>query len=216
MKTPSATSSSANQVARQSRRRRRLNRPISISGPQSAQVLRYAALGAGVGTDANGLARDYFRLYVPGNPAGFTSPTGPTVAGYYSTGKFLPGTTVEWVPSVGFTTSGRVYIGFTDNPELASTIISAVNTASYATYVKGLGDVISFPVYQNEKFSIPTRLRRKMFDTNVSLTNDVNVLDRSLQTAMFVLVDGAPASTAVGGFRFEDHLMVEGLTGVVS
>ncbi len=190
---------------------------MTLSGPQSAQRLRYALLSGSIGTDVNGLTRDFYRLYIPGNTSGMIAPSGPQVASYYSTGKFLPGTTVEWVPSVGFTTSGRVYIGFTDNPEVMSAIIATVNTASYQTAVKSLGDVISFPVYQNEKFSIPTRLRRKMFDTNSTVsTGDVNVYDRCAQTAMFFLVEGAPASTTVGGFRYEDNLMVEGLTGITT
>jgi hypothetical protein len=71
--------------------------------------------------------------------------------------------------------------------------------------------VISFPIWQETEINFPSKLRRKMFDTNNSITFDVNILDRCAQIAMFVAVDGAPATTSVGSFWFHDKLHVEGI-----
>lgn len=197
------------------KRRRRNNRTLSIRGTDANQNIRYATLGITLNSTAAGIVEGYYRAYIPGSPSGLTATSGAAICSFYSTGKFLPGTTAEWVPSVGFTTSGRVYVGYTDNPELTATI-AGLTGAAYATAVKSLGDVISFPVYQNEKWAVPTKLRRKMFDTNVSWAVNADVLDRSMQVTMFVYVEGAPASTALGGMRFEDNLMVEGITGIAT
>ena len=61
----------------------------------------------------------------------------------------------------------------------------------------------------------PTRIRRKRFDVNISINATlVDVLDRSVQTVMFVAVEGAPASTTLGSFWFHDVVDVEGVTNV--
>lgn len=215
MRTRSNTSSIANAVAGTAKRRRRNNRTPSIRGTDSNQNVRYATLGISISSSAGGVSEGYYRAYIPGSSSGLTAPSGPSICSFYSTGKFLPGTTAEWVPSVGFTTSGRVYVGYTDNPELVATI-AGLSGVSYATAVKSLGDVISFPVYQNEKWAVPTKLRKKMFDANALWVATADVLDRCMQTTMFVYIEGAPSSTVLGGMRFEDNVMVEGITGVAT
>ncbi len=215
MRTRSNTSSIANAVAGTAKRRRRINRTPSIRGTDSNQNVRYATLGITLVSSSTGVVEGYYRAYIPGSSSGLAAASGATICSFYSTGKFLPGTTAEWVPSVGFTTSGRVYVGYTDNPELTATITGLTGSA-YATAVKSLGDVISFPVYQNEKWAVPTKLRRKMFDANASWSATADVLDRCMQTTMFVYIEGAPVGTALGGMRFEDNVMVEGITGVTS
>ncbi len=212
MRTKSNTSSIANAVAGTARRRKRNNKTLSIRGTDQSQNIRYASLGVGLSSTAAGLVDGYYRAYIPGSASGLVSPSGPNICAFYSTGKFLPGTTVEWIPSVGFTTSGRVYVGFTDNPEVVANMAAQTGT-TYGNMVKGLGNVISFPVYQHEKWNVPTKLRRKMFDCNEVWTATADTLDRCMQTTMFVYIDGAPASTALGGMRFEDNVAIEGIIG---
>lgn len=216
MRTRSRNTTVANAVAGTSRRRRRLTTGVRSSGTEQSQILKYATLSVTLTLDAAGEQKAYNRKYIPGNPDGLTSTVGPQVASYYSTGKFLPGTTAEWIPSVGFTTSGRVYVGFTDNPEVANTITALAGSAAYITAVKSLGDVISFPIYQSEKIMIPTKLRRKMFDSNAANTSAIDTLDRSMQTCMFMCIEGGTAGQSVGGWRYEDHLQVEGLHSIVT
>lgn len=193
-------------------RRRRTTAPrMSPNG----SVIEYSVLGATVTSDAASLGRSS-RVYCPGTPDFLANATGPNVCSFYSTGKFLPGSKIRWEPSVSFTTSGRIYVGFTDNPEVAKTIFPLAGT-TYVNAIKGLGDVISFPVWQETDVNFPSRLRRKMFDTNISIDyTNVDVLDRSVQTFMFVAVDGVPASTALGSFWYHDKVMVEGLQAVAT
>lgn len=182
---------------------------------QNGTIVEYSVLGNALTTTAAGLSTPG-RAYIPGNPGGVVNATGPTIVAYYSTAKFLPGTKIRWEPSVSFTTPGRVYVGFTDNPEVMASI-AGLSGSSWGDAVKGLGDVVSFPIWQETEIAFPTRLRRKMFDTNTTATvTDTNSNDRSVQTFMFAYIDGAPASTAVGSFWYHDKVMVEGIQPVLT
>jgi len=190
-------------------RRRRNQRPTMV-GANNGTIIEYSAIGATVGSDVGGLASGR-RLYAAGDSANLSSTVGPTICSYYSTGKFLPGTKIRWEPSVSFTTPGRVYVGFTDNPEVMSAFISLTTPAAVITAIKGLGDVISFPVWQETDINFPTATRRKMFDVNANIANNVDVLDRSVQRFMLFAVEGAPATTTLGQFWYHDKLAVEGI-----
>lgn len=193
-------------------RRRRLKTPRMN---QNGSAIEYSALGGTVVTDAAGFWTGG-RPYVPGTRNSLTNTVGPDIVAYYSTAKFLPGTKVRWEPSVSFNTTGRVYVGFTDNPEVMATIVGLTG-ANYINAVKGLGDVISFPIWQETEVSFPTKLRRKMFDVNAAITvTDVNAMDRSAQTFFFAAIDGAPSLNSMGSFWFHDRVAVEGITPVTT
>lgn len=207
--------------------RRRRNRQPTMNSAGDNTVIKYSALG---GTLVNNTAVGgtvHSRWYVPGLAAGLPSSAGPTIVGSYSTGKFLPGTRIKWEPSVSFTTSGRVLVGFTDNPEVISTfqlLIDAyisspvpANFVPYVNAVRGLGSVMSFPVWQETMINFPTKLRRKRFDVNRTVTSDPDVIDRSAQTAMFVAVDGVTdATVGLGSFWYHDVVDAEGVQPVVT
>nr|WRQ65971.1 hypothetical protein [Tolivirales sp.] len=196
-------------------RRRRVRQPSMNASSDSSSTVKYSALGSSLVTDVNGES-NYRRLYVPGRTTGLTNSVGPSIVGKYSTGKFTNGTHTRWEPSVSFTTSGRVYVGFTDNPEVMETI-NGLSGTTFNTAVKGLGDVVSFPVWQETDVPVPMKLRRKMFDTNEVLgTVDANVLDRSAQIGIFVAVDGAPINTTLGSMWFNDVVVVEGLHSILT
>lgn len=198
-------------------RKRRLRQP-TMNQNGGNTILKYSSIGSSVTTDVNGNAQPN-RKYIPGFSADLVNSVGPDVAAYYSTAKFLPGTHARWEPSVSFTTTGRVFVGFTDNPE----IIEALETlrltlpANYRDRVKGLENVISFPVWQETEIPFPTKLRRKRFDCNETAANSADVYDRSCQIAMFAAVEGGPAAvTTMGSFWFHDVLDVEGLHPVTT
>lgn len=165
------------------------------------------------------------RLYAPGYASDLVSlAPGPRIVNNYSTGKFLPGTSIRWEPSVSFTTSGRGYVAFTDNPEVMkdirdrlstyTTTPNVVNYENYTAIVKNLGNVISFPVWQETTIQVPTRLRRKRFDCNGSVEINTDVLDRSAQVAMFWAFDGVVGEENfyLGSFHYHDKVQVEGIT----
>lgn len=198
-------------------RKRRLRQP-TMNQNGGNTLLKYSSIGISVVTDVTGNAQPN-RKYIPGCPNDLVNSVGPDVAAYYSTGKFLPGTHARWEPSVSFTTTGRVFVGFTDNPEIIESMETTrtANPGAYRNLVKGLENVISFPVWQETEVPFPSKLRRKRFDCNETLANSADVYDRSCQIAMFAAIEGGPAAaTTMGSFWFHDVLDVEGLHAVAT
>lgn len=213
--------------------RRRRSATPRLESTGDGATLRYHCSGTNQGTyGALGVGATR-RMFIPGYDSGsvpdqadIIGNAGTTIASYYSSARFLPGTRIKWEPSCSFTTSGRVFVGFCDNPEVARTILTQQNTFrasglltdynTFANAVKALGSTISFPVWQETEIPFPTRLRRKRFDIDES-TLTVDSLDRTMQTTMFVAIEGGPASpTTVGNFWYHDVLDVEGLHAVAT
>lgn len=167
--------------------------------------LVYNCIGLNLATDVGGNVY-YIRYYIPGFAGGLDASAGIDVAGFYSSGKFGSGCKLRWEPSCSFGTNGRVYCGFCDNPEAVAAISASPSVAS----IRALGDALSFPVWQETEIPFPSRLRRKMFDVNQTVTTDPNALDRSMQTCFFIAIE-ADAEKAVGSMWFHDELVVEGL-----
>lgn len=209
--------------AQAGRRRIRRRAPAVTDTSGDATQLRYHIISATVTSDAAGnrvLRRNYI---VGSNGNGDVLPApGTAVASYYSTGKFLPGTVAKWCPSVSFNTSGRVFAGFTDNAEVAAQINTLYNTyattpttinyTNYADAVKALGNVTSFPIWQETVLQVPTRLRRRMFDINTAADlQNADVLDRCMQTVLFFAFEGVNTNTVCGITEYHDVMYVEGL-----
>lgn len=209
-------------------RKRRNTQPGMTPTSPDSSIVKYSALGLGLVTNSTLGSATYYRSYIPGNGNAITNAAGPSVVSYYSTGKFLAGTRIRWEPSVSFTTSGRVYVGFTDNPELMVNLNAAralyegtptlANYTAYANAVKSLGTIQSFPVWQETDIVFPLETRRKRFDCNVTVDyGSTDVLDRSAQRAMYVAFDGGPATpTALGSFWYHDVVSVEGMANIAS
>lgn len=190
-------------------RRRRTSAPQIRDAGSDSTIIKYSAIGNVVNSGTGTTLFD--RVYAPGFAGPLANNIGPYTVGAYSTAKFLPGTTARWEPSVSFTTSGRVFVAFTDNPEVAHNYFTGYTPAQKVTALKGMSNMRSFPVWQETDVHIPLTLRRKRFDTNANIATEVNVFDRSCQTFMLCAVEGAPSSTDLGSFWFHDVVSVEGL-----
>lgn len=195
-------------------RKRRTKTP-AMSSNGDTTVIKYAALGTGLGPEGTGItAAATFRLYVPGFATNITNAVGPSIVNYYSTGVFKAGTAIRWEPSVSFTTPGRVYCAFTDNPE-ATVVFSGLSLNNRLAYIKGCGTMRSFPVWQETTVPFPLATRRKKFDTNTSVALDSeDVLDRCMQTAFLYAVEGTSENTICGSFWYHDTVLVEGVQPV--
>lgn len=194
--------------------RRRRTSGITSSSAGDGTVIKYSAIGLALSSGAAG-STYYTRKYIPGDGSSLANSIGPNLAGYYATGKFMPGTKIRWEPSVSFTTTGRVFVAFTDNPEVMANL-DGLTVAQLQTAVRGMSNVISFPVWQETDIPFPNKLRRKRFDANINFSSDVNVYDRSCQQYMLVVVEAMPASTAAGAFWFHDVVDVEGISSIVT
>lgn len=209
-------------------RRRRSTQPRVEPTGNDGSIVRYNCQGVGVDTKGTIGCGSFRRFYIGGFQSGnMLSNAGIDVTGYYSSARFLPGCKIRWEPSCSFTTSGRVYAGFTDNPEVAATLSNLRDTfsadptpANYTAYaggVRALGSTISFPVWQETEVNFPQRTRRKRFDTDVTPSGSVDNLDRTMQQAMFVAVEGGPTENQIlGNFWFHDVVDVEGLQSVAT
>lgn len=207
-------------------RRRRTTTPKMAGNGDSTQI-SYSTPGGSVATNGAVPVAGWSRLYIGGNADGLTSAVGPNIVRNYMTYKYLPGTKVRWEPSVSFSTPGRVYACFVDNPEMISALRDALDTfnatpsiANYNNYVNGVrsvGNCVSFPVWQETDIPFYSSLRRKRFDTNGSSLTDSNVLDRCCQCALFCAVDGVGvANLPVGNIQYHDHLEVAGVSAIIT
>lgn len=207
---------------------RRNRKRMSMSTNGTWTRLRYSYTGKNVSTNTTGSGNLIMRHYVPGLQApdqycdgAITSP-GVSVAGYYSTGVFRPGTQIRWEPGCSFTTSGRVIVGFTDNPEVIAKLSALYFQAfggvsgaynEYVFQIRGLERNVSFPVWQETSIPFPTRTRRKAFDADVDGYDgsDDQTVQTRCQMAMFAVIIGAPELVGIGTFWYHDELDVEGL-----
>lgn len=194
-------------------RRRRNTAPAMAT---DGSLIKYNVQGSTLATGSVSSTILYDRYYVPGFTTALVNPTGPDLVASYSTGKFEPGCKIRWEPAVSFSTAGRVYVGFTDNPEVIAAIFGLTGQ-NRVDAIKSLGSTVSFPVWQETEVNFPSRTRRKRFDCNSTVVRDaIDVLDRSCQCVMFCALEGSPVNTTLGNFWFHDRVSVEGLHGLLT
>lgn len=209
--------------------RKRRNRQPTFTNNGDSTVIKYKAIGENVEVYSGGLGAQS-RWYVPGFNARLNSGAGPGIVAKYATGLFKPGTTIRWEPTISPTKGGRIFVAFTDNPEVMVSLYNAQvdfltspSGASYAVYsnlVKSLANLTSTPAWMEYEWQVPLKARRKRFDCNESnFVNDINVMDRACQVAMFACVDGLSDvvdDEVIGSFWFHDVVDVEGLGNVAT
>lgn len=210
-------------------RRRRNTMPSTQQTTNDSAVIRYKSLGSNT-TVLNAAGAVQARWWAGGINAKLANQAGPDVVSYYATCRFRPGTTVKWEPTSSPTAGGRIFVGFTTNPEQMVALYNSLeayevtpNSTTYGAYsnlVKGLSNMISFPMWQEKDIMVPMNMRRKRFDVNASFAvNSVNEAERSVQVAMFACADGFTGITtgaSIGSFWFSDVVDVEGLSGTAT
>lgn len=106
---------------------------------------------------------------------------------------------IHYTPAVGTTTSGKVWVGYTDNPEIIYKAITTYTNADLLAIVKTLRHNNVFPVWQSWTMNTPSLApRRKMFSIDTSSVTSAEIADRDVHGAFIVSVEGTPASTDVG------------------
>jgi hypothetical protein len=186
--------------------RGRLGLNTVLSGNELLNNTNSDASGAVAGT----------RLLIPGFLSDLSTTGVSTIASYFATGKYLPGTVFHWVPQVSLNTAGVVYVAFTDNVEIISSFVGlATNTLKVAA-VKTIANMKSYPVWQTFTFAMPSVSRRKMFDVNSDSLFTPDLLDRGCQGAFLFAVEGTTVSSTICRPYVHEKLMLEGLKTVVT
>ncbi len=123
---------------------------------------------------------------------------GAAVLSNYQEYRMLSGT-LHYVPQVGSTTSGTVWIGYYDNPEIIYKVYaSAYSTASLLSLAQTAPHSVSSPVWQAVDLTIPMRNRRKVYSVDTTVPSSSSVADMTVHGIIIVATSGAPFSTTVG------------------
>jgi len=150
-------------------------------------------------------------LLVPGFTADLNTSAVSNIAQYYSTARFLPGTTFHYVPQVSLSTSGILYTAYSDNVEVISAYMVG-NNAARVNIVRQQANVKVSPVWSTISIALPSSMRRKMFDVNQNCnTASTDELDRSAQGLFMYALDGVPNGSNICRPWVHKKLQLEGL-----
>lgn len=120
-----------------------------------------------------------------------------------------------WQPNVGFTTSGIVYIGYIDNPELIRKW-STLTWADKQSIVKSLPNARSANVYEPMTVAVNVPLRRKWFTCDMTVAASDEAVDRSIQGMWVVIVLGSAATTTLGCAVLSETYVLKGLVNPIA
>lgn len=207
---------------------RRAVRPNIRGAIRESTIIRGNEALLSMDSQSNGSGGGLIAM-VPGLSLGRVQSSLSAVAGMYCNGKFMPGTVLHYAPSTGSTTSGVIHIAWIDNPEIIASAYAntsggtptvALNSAAWRDFVRSIGNVRTYSVWEAFDFPMPTTLRRKMFNVNATMTetgelSQSPLVDRSAQGIWVWAVEGAPAvATAMGRPWIHAVLQLEGLRSV--
>jgi len=117
---------------------------------------------------------------------------------------------VRWQPSVGTLTTGTLYMGLIDNCDMIAKW-NTYGTDKY-TIIKSLPNMVSTKLYEQKEISWNKPWRRVRFNCDGTITATVaEQIDRTVAGLFVYLIEGAPASTTVGSFVFEQSIALSGL-----
>lgn len=106
---------------------------------------------------------------------------------------------ITYTPQTGSTTTGIVYIGYYDNPEIIARAYTGVLTAANILVLAQTAPIsTSTPVWQGVELSAGTRQRRKIYSVDSNNPVDSPTADQTVHGVFFIASVGAPFSTTIG------------------
>lgn len=107
---------------------------------------------------------------------------------------------LHYTPAVGTTTPGKVWVGYTDNPEIIYKAVTGdYSQGDLLSIVKTLRHSNVFPVWQSWTMNLPSiAARRKMYSVDLTAASSAEVVDRTTHGAFLVCLEGTPSATNVG------------------
>lgn len=121
-----------------------------------------------------------------------------SVGQHYRQYKYLPGTTLNWVPSVSLTTTGTVTVAYIDSPELMVAWSIIVSESDRNTFVQSIGNAKTFPIWREWSYPMPGGpLRRNLFDIDATPGTATNDVERQRQGQFIVQFTGVPGTPTI-------------------
>nr|QIC52841.1 MAG: capsid protein [Apple tombus-like virus 1] len=122
---------------------------------------------------------------------------------FYQEFKYLK-SAVQWIPQVapGVADGGsRVTMCYVDNAETMA-FLNAAGVAALVAFAKTSRTAVTFNAWEHYKFNVPLSNRRKTFDVNNStVATNVDIVDRSIQGMVIVIVESVSAAATIGQLR---------------
>lgn len=122
---------------------------------------------------------------------------------------------LEWIPEVGpgvAAAGGKVYVAYVDNPEVMNTWIGLTATNALIK-IQSLRNVKMFNCWERVTYNAPLTYRRPWFDENYTITDDVDVDDRSVQGMIVFAAETVGATDTIGHFRVKPTITLRGFHG---
>jgi len=144
--------------------------------------------------------------------------TGAAIANTYSEYKYNK-VSVHWLPSVApgvAAGGGRIWMAYIDNPEQMLSWTTASNDAARLLLIKGIRNRQSFNAWEGHVYNLPLTYRKKKFDVNNTVTNSVDVLDRSTQAMFVYAAETVGATDTVGRIEVTSHITLFGFNTLTS
>ncbi len=101
-------------------------------------------------------------------------------------------------------------MAYTDNPEVYDSF-NALTDANKLVVIKKMYDHKVRPVWKNWTYQVPLTRRRPWFDVNYTITDDVNVDDRSVQGYVLVVAETINATDIVGNLETRSVIHLRGM-----
>lgn len=109
-----------------------------------------------------------------------------------------------YTPSVGSTTTGIMYIGYYDNPEIISRVYAgSITPSSLTVLAQTAPHSVATPVWQGCELVVPQRSRRKSYAVDSNVPGDSVTADLTVHGVFIFATVGAPFSTTIGVFSQE-------------
>ncbi len=123
-----------------------------------------------------------------------------------------------WIPKMAPGSAGgggRVFIAYTDNPEISASY-SALTDANKLIALKSWKNTKVYPVWKEWTYNVPLTHRRPWFDVNYTITDAVDVNDRSTQGFVLFVAETIGATDTVGNIMTDAVLVLRGLDANVT
>lgn len=151
--------------------------------------------------------------WIPVNPPRHTAANDPGAAVLlnYSNYRVLTSKFI-YIPAVGTTTTGTIWVAYIDNPEMIYKTVSGTYTYStLVSIVQGMSTAKAGPIWEMLEVNMNKPPRRKMFNVDAEQSTNAEVAERTHQGMWIYVTTSCPFSTVCGSIQEEYTAIGENL-----